>query len=185
MESLVLHTCCAPCAIHPYTLLAQDYDLTFFFFNPNIYPADEYARRLNELRRYSGISSMRLVVEEGRHEEWRDAVAGYESCEEGGERCRRCYEYRLEKTAAYADAVDADYFGTVMSISPHKKSSALNEAGYAAGKGKGVSYFESDFKKKDGFKKAAELSREQGFYRQQYCGCEYSIRGNRADNKSA
>lgn len=175
-KKLVLHSCCAPCAAYPYVSLHEDYALTLYFFNPNIFPEREYQIRKEELEAYAKRNGIRLVVEEGLHEAWRRAVAGFEDEPEGGARCARCFAYRLEQTMRFAEADGADSFGTVMSISPHKESSVLNETGAALAQKSKIGYYEANFKKQDGFRRSCEISKREGFYRQNYCGCEFSIR---------
>lgn len=175
MERLVLHACCAPCAIYPRECLKDAYELIIYFFNPNIFPTDEYARRKDELARFAEREGCTLVFEASSYDQWRaDVAEGYEDAPEGGERCARCYRYRLERAKRYAERVQAKWFASVMSISPHKRSDRINAIGMALSENTRVAYAPSDFKRNDGFKKACALSRLEGFYRQNYCGCEFS-----------
>lgn len=176
MAHLVLHTCCAPCAILPYHTAARVYDVTFFFYNPNIFPFEEYEKRRDELIRFQAKSGMRLHVLEEGGDAWQSAIAGYEGEREGGARCEHCFRHRLRITAQYAASVNADCFGTVMSVSPHKSTRLLARAGEEAERETGVPFLPTDFKKANGFRKASQYAREEGFYRQRYCGCAYSIR---------
>ncbi|MEK6795409.1 MAG: epoxyqueuosine reductase QueH [Spirochaetota bacterium] len=176
MARIVVHTCCAPCAVYPYTLMHRIYDAVFFFYNPNIHPAVEFARRRDEVKRFAERSDMRFVVEAGDEAAWEEAIRGYENEPERGRRCERCFRFRLSKTAEYAGRIGATEFTTVMSISPHKDTAMLDRIGADVSAASGVEYIPVDFKKNDGFKKASVLSRAEGFYRQNYCGCRYSMR---------
>lgn len=175
-KKLLLHSCCAPCAIYPFNLLKNKYELHFYFFNPNIFPLEEHDRRLSELIRYSKKSGLNLHYDEEEHARWLSYINGYEGEPERGVRCKLCFEYRLKRTYEYALKKSFDYFASVMSISPHKRQDDINTIGEEIALSGGVRYFPSNFKKNDGFKKAALLSKEEGFYRQNYCGCEFSMR---------
>ena len=157
-KKLLLHSCCAPCSSYVLEYIAKFFDLTLFFYNPNISPRSEFDFRLSELERFS-------------------CEAGYNAkiiSPEYAERCRICYELRLEKTAEEAACGGYDYFCTTLSISPYKRSDWLNEIGLSLEEKYGVKYLCSDFKKKGGYKRSIELSEEYGLYRQNYCGCVYS-----------
>jgi len=176
--SLLLHACCAPCSSYTLEYLADIFDITVFFFNPNISPEDEYKFRLQELDRL--ITQMplptgvKLLV--GRYEpvEFYDLAKGREELPEGGARCKDCYRLRLAETANIARERGFDYFTTTLSISPYKNAKWLNTIGGEEGKRVGVAYLFSDFKKKNGYKRSCELSEIYGLYRQDYCGCEFS-----------
>jgi predicted adenine nucleotide alpha hydrolase (AANH) superfamily ATPase len=174
---LLLHVCCAPCACYVIELLKNEYDIILFFYNPNIQPVEEYNKRLNELKKFAELKSVKLIIQNNIEDEvnWKSYISGYESEPEGGYRCRLCYEFRLKKTAEFAKKNFIDNFGTVLTISPHKKSQVINELGNRISSETKVNYLESDFKKKDGFKKASVLSKQYNFYRQNYCGCLFSI----------
>ncbi|MCE5329124.1 epoxyqueuosine reductase QueH [bacterium] len=173
---ILLHTCCATCLGYPYVLLSEYYDITIFYYNPNIYPESEYLKRLEDIRKYTKEFSIHLLTGEYDYNSWENYVKGFEKEPEGGKRCERCFEFRLRETASMAKSHNFDYFASTMSISPHKNFNVINEIGKNLEKYYAVSYFESNFKKKDGFKKTIEISREHAFYRQNYCGCKYSIR---------
>lgn len=176
--TLLLHSCCAPCSSYVLEYLSDFFRITVFYYNPNIYPEQEYAMRVREqqefIRRFPAKYPVSFV--EGAYDTQRfyAMAKGMEALPEGGERCFRCYELRLRKTGELARAQGFDYFTTTLSISPLKNAEKLNEIGVRIGEELGVSYLQSDFKKKNGYKRSAELSREYGMYRQDYCGCVYS-----------
>lgn len=166
---LLLHACCAPCSSYCLEYLADHFDITLFYYNPNIMPREEYELRLEQfekLRRYP----FRLIAGEYENDVYLAAVAGREKDREGGERCGLCFRLRLEKTAALA-AGAYDYFATTLTISPHKNADTINRIGAEYGEKYGVSWLYSDFKKRDGYKRSIQLCQELGIYRQTYCGC--------------
>jgi len=174
---LLMQACCAPCSSYVLEYIAAKFELTVYFYNPNISPAGEFSLRLAELERFvteAGHSEVKIVSPDYDPAEFFDAVRGMEELPEGGERCRRCYELRLRKTAEAARAGGYDYFCTTLSISPHKNAQWINEIGKSLGEEYGVGWLWSDFKKKNGYKRSCELSREYGLYRQDWCGCVYS-----------
>jgi predicted adenine nucleotide alpha hydrolase (AANH) superfamily ATPase len=175
-KQLLLHVCCAPCAPHVIELLQQEFALTAFFYNPNIHPREEYARRLAEVERYFRERAIALVTGECDSERWFSAVKGMEAQPEGGVRCERCYRFRLEKTALTARAREIGHFATTLTVSPYKKAPVINRIGREVGEQCTMTFYEADFKKQDGFKKSCELSKRYNFYRQTYCGCIYSIK---------
>ena len=176
--SLLLHACCAPCSSYVLEYLSGIFDITVFYYNPNISPASEFEHRVNELKRL--ISEMPLKGEvkfiEGEYdpERFAEISRGLEELPEGGERCFKCYELRMRRAAEEAKRLGTDFFTTTLSISPHKNAQKLNEIGAALADEYGVNYLFSDFKKKNGYKRSCELSAEYGLYRQNYCGCVFS-----------
>jgi predicted adenine nucleotide alpha hydrolase (AANH) superfamily ATPase len=172
---LLLHICCAPDATHPLQVL-KGYEVDGFFYNPNIYPREEYEKRLEEMRRLSRLWKLRLYEGEYDQEKWFSLTEEYKGEPEGGRRCEACFRMRLERTAQLAKERGYDLFGVTLTISPHKNSDMINEVGKEIGEKYDIPFLEVDFKKKDGFKKSVELSRELGLYRQNYCGCKYSMR---------
>lgn len=178
VPSLLLHSCCAPCSSYVLEYLSQYFAITVFYYNPNIYPESEYTKRIVEQQTL--ISSMKVkhpisfVAGNYDRERFYRMAEGMEDIKEGGARCFRCYELRLRETAELAKAGGYDYFTTTLSISPLKNAQKLNEIGVRIGKECGVEYLVSDFKKKNGYKRSVELSKEYGLYRQDYCGCEFS-----------
>lgn len=173
---LTLHLCCAPCSSHVIGLLEEHFDLLLYFYDPNIQPKSEYERRRDESRRFADKKGISFVEGPYDVENWNSLVRGYEDSPERGERCRLCYEMRMSEAARFARENNSGYFTTVLSISPHKDVVRINEIGFAMQERFGVKYLPADFKKKEGFKKSINLSRENGFYRQDYCGCLYSKR---------
>ena len=177
---LLLHACCAPCSSYCLEYLSRYFEITLFYFNPNIYPEEEYAVRAKEAKRLVSLlpseNKISVVVCDFDSSEFYTAVKGLEDCPEGGERCRVCFDLRLNRTAAYAKENGFDYFTTTLSISPLKNADTLNLAGERAAERYGVSYLPSDFKKKGGYLRSITLSKEYGLYRQNYCGCVFSLR---------
>lgn len=178
VPSLLLHSCCAPCSSYCLEYLSNYFRITVFYYNPNIYPEDEYHKRVEEQRRFIEQLPAKYPISfvEGvfNKERFYETVKGYEDCPEGGERCFKCYELRLEETAKVAREMGVDYFTTTLSISPLKNAEKLNEIGEKLGVIYDVAHLGSDFKKKNGYKRSVELSNEYGMYRQYYCGCVYS-----------
>ena len=191
---LLLHACCAPCSSHCLEYLRQYFDITVFFFNPNITSGNEYAKRVAEEKRliaeynaqidsgsFEGMHSDRnahkINIIEGTYDpaDFYTAVKGYEDCKEGGERCRKCFELRLKETAKTAKENGFKFFTTTLTISPLKNADVLNAVGEeAASLYEDVTFLPSDFKKKDGYKRSIELSAKFGLYRQDFCGCSFS-----------
>jgi len=176
--TLLLHACCAPCSSYVLELLSQVFDITVYYYNPNISPESEYDLRSKELERLaaelpleSKISTRIAPYDPAPFEEM---ARGKEDMSEGGARCYECYKLRLEETARAAKEGGYDFFCTTLSVSPYKKADWLNKLGEELSKKYGVPYLFSDFKKKNGYKRSCDLSREYGLYRQAFCGCEYS-----------
>lgn len=176
--TLLLHACCAPCSSAVLETLSDIFEITLFFHNPNISPIEEYTARYNELVRFvkeSGLDNVVKTVNAAYNpNEFFKIAKGLEALPEGGERCFKCYRLRLEATAEAAKNGDFDYFCTTLSISPHKNADMLNKIGDELSAKYGVAYLYSDFKKKDGYKRSIELSKQYNLYRQNYCGCVYS-----------
>ena len=178
MPSLLLHACCAPCSSACLEYLNENFNITIFYYNPNISPKEELEKRLNEEKRLVAemplSGEIKVIDGEYNYDEFLETVKGLEGVPEGGERCFRCYRLRLEKTAALAKEKGFDYFCTTLSISPLKNSQKINEIGESVAKDYGVKWLPSDFKKKNGYKRSIELSRQYGLYRQNFCGCVFS-----------
>ncbi|MCR5543253.1 MAG: epoxyqueuosine reductase QueH [Eubacterium sp.] len=179
---LLLQACCCPCSSHCLELLAGVFDITVYFYNPNIDDEEEYTKRLNELFRFTKTADFALDVKvvDGIYgpEVFFEMAKGMEDLPERGERCYKCYELRMKKTAEYAVLNGFDYFSTTLSISPYKNAQWINEIGTKLEtemEGK-VKFLYSDFKKKNGYKRSIELSKEYDLYRQNYCGCKFSKR---------
>lgn len=173
---LLLHSCCAPCSSHVIDLLKEYFDLKIFFFNPNIYPEEEYEKRLKEqIKLLKDMGLTYKVVDIGyKSELFYEQIKGYEDLGESSERCSRCFTLRLEETAKYAVDNNFDYFTTTLTISPIKDSQLLNNLGIKIGDKYNIKYLCSDFKKKNGYKKSIEFSKKYNLYRQDYCGCVFS-----------
>ena len=177
--SLLLHACCAPCSSAVLEYLYKHFNITLFFYNPNISPESEFDYRLEELKRLiveMNFSDIEIVAPDYDNNEFESLAKGLEDLPEGDKRCKKCYRLRLMKTAEYAKENGFDYFTTTLSVSPYKNAQALNEIGGELEKEYGISYLYSDFKKKEGYKRSCQLSREYKLYRQNYCGCIYSKR---------
>lgn len=171
---LLLHVCCGPCACGVLEYIAPYFDVTAFYYNPNILPHDEWEKRLSALKTVlAHFGGIELVVPPQSQEEFLARARGYENLPEGGERCTRCFDLRLKATAEYFDehCEDFDMFATTLTVSPHKNAKLINEIGLGIAELYDVPYLASDFKKHDGFLKSTRLSRELGIYRQNYCGC--------------
>lgn len=187
---LLLHSCCAPCSSYVLEYLSKYFQITIFYYNPNIYPAAEYEERVEEQQRLisqmaerGGLSGpVELLRGEYVPADFYQAVKGRETDKEGGEPCLRCYQLRLREAAQKAAQEGFDYFTTTLSISPMKNSGKLNEIGEQLAAEYQVPYLVSDFKKKNGYKRSTELSGQYGLYRQDYCGCIFSLRERRAVN---
>ncbi len=181
VPTLFLHSCCAPCSSYVLEYLSAYFQITVFYYNPNITASSEYWKRVEEQKRLVEIYNEQggrypITVVEGdyRPEVFLDRTKGMEECPEGGERCFLCYRLRLEETARRALEAGADYFGTTLTISPLKNAAKLNEIGEELADALGILWLFSDFKKKNGYKRSIELSAEYDLYRQDYCGCAYS-----------
>ena len=175
-KKLLLHACCAPCATACLERVKDFFDVAVFFYNPNIDCREEYEKRAEELKRLCGIVGTECVTEDYCADEFLYAAQGTEDMPEGGERCARCFKLRLERTATLAAEKGFDYFGTTLTVSPHKNAEQVNAAGFAAAEKYGIKFLPSDFKKKGGYARSVELSRLYGLYRQNYCGCIFSKR---------
>ena len=187
-KKLFLHSCCAPCSSYVLEYLRNFFRITVFYYNPNITQEAEYRHRVEEQKRLIQIFNDKAIREpeeaypihvvEGDYQKqlFFDAVKGLEGCPEGGERCFICYEIRLLETARRAKEAGADYFTTTLTISPLKNASKITEIGDRIGGMADIAFLPSDFKKKNGYKRSVELSKEYDLYRQDYCGCVFSRR---------
>lgn len=178
---LFLHSCCAPCSSYVLEYLKQYFQITVFYYNPNISEQQEYRKRVEEQKRLIAAFNalgrgypIRILEGEYEPERFFEIAKGYEDCKEGGERCFRCFELRLRETARQAAAGDYDYFCTTLTISPLKNAVKLNEIGEALAGEYQIPWLPSDFKKKNGYKRSVELSAEYELYRQNFCGCGFS-----------
>lgn len=190
-DSLLLHACCGPCSSTCLERLGNFFNISILYYNPNITENAEYDKRVDEIKKF--ISSFKtkypIKLIEGRYDtrEFFDIARGLEDEPERGKRCYKCYKLRLEETAKVADELDFDFFATTLTLSPYKKVDWLNEIGSYLDKKYNSSYLYSDFKKKNGYKRSIELSKEYNMYRQDYCGCVYSKRDylERMNNKTS
>ena len=175
---LLLHSCCAPCSSYTLEYLSRYFDITVYYFNPNISPKQEFDKRFKEQKRLISQmpfkNSVTLVEGDYNYDDFLEIAKGLENVPEGGERCFRCYKMRLESTARLAKEQGFDYFCTTLSISPLKNSQKINELGFEIEKKYGVKWLPSDFKKREGYKRSIQLSREYSLYRQNFCGCVFS-----------
>lgn len=177
---LLLHSCCAPCSSYVLEYLSNYFEITVLYYNPNIYPESEYTKRIWEQQKLIDELSVKHPVSfiAGPYDKelFYEMAQGLENVKEGGIRCFKCYELRLREAAKIAKEAEFDYFTTTLSISPLKNAQKLNEVGLKLAEEYKVSYLISDFKKKNGYKRSIELSKMYGLYRQDYCGCEFSMR---------
>lgn len=181
--SLLLHSCCAPCSSYVLEYLSRYFKITVYYYNPNLDSEKEYKKRAEEqknfIRRFPAVNPIDFIEDAFEQEIFYKMAEGLEHVPEGGERCFRCYRLRLRKTAALAEQLGMDYFCTTLSVSPLKNAERLNEIGLSLAKEYKVDYLVSDFKKKNGYQRSVELSKEYKMYRQDYCGCIYSKRERR------
>ena len=189
VPSLLLHSCCGPCSSYCIEYLSQFFNITVFYYNPNIFPEEEYYTRVKEQERFIKEFPTKHPVSfiEGDYDtkSFYEIAKGLEQEPEKGARCHKCYELRLRRTAQVAKEKGFDFFTTTLTISPMKDSQVLNEIGQRIGLEEGVSWLVSDFKKKEGYKRSTELSKEYCMYRQDYCGCVYSYRDRQAQKEMA
>ena len=178
---MLLHVCCGPCATSSIERLLNDgWKVDLFYSNSNIYPRVEYEKRLEGVKKTAEYFGIEWFADDYSHEDWLEAVRGYENEPEKGRRCARCFGYSLSRTAERAGAGGYSGFCTTLTVSPHKISKVLFSEGHSAAaavEDENCRYIEYDFKKKDGYKRSIELAKEIGLYRQNYCGCEFSMRG--------
>lgn len=178
--TLLLHACCAPCSSYVLEYLNEHFDITIYFYNPNINSNEEFLYRQSELKRLINEMPLKfpvkLIETDWNGEEFLSSVKGFEAIKEGGERCFKCYELRLRKTAEVCKNGGYDYFCTTLTISPMKNAEKLNTIGKQIANEMELSYLPSDFKKKNGYKRSIELSKEYNLYRQNYCGCGFSYK---------
>lgn len=175
---VLLHSCCAPCSSYVIEFLSNYFYLTIFYYNPNISPKDEYEKRKMEQIRLINEMETKYKVDiidcDYDNDLYEEKIVGLENEPERGRRCEVCFRMRLYETAIKAKNKGYDYFCTTLTVSPYKNSLMINEIGFEIERELGISYLPSDFKKRNGYKRSIELSREYGLYRQDYCGCKYS-----------
>ncbi len=173
-SKLLLHTCCGPCSIYVVEQLSKDYEVTVYFFNPNIHPRKEYLARRDEIKKYLDKIKVEFVEGEYNTKDWFNRIKGLEKEPEKGKRCDICFELRLGKTAEKAKQDNYDYWAATLSISPHKDIKKINSIANKLAKQYKVPFLDKDWKKNNGFKIACDMSKQENFYRQNYCGCIYS-----------
>lgn len=180
IKTLLLHACCAPCSSSVLEKLSSIFEITIYYYNPNISPYEEYEKRVNEIKRFISELDIKNPIHfmEGKYDPdtFLEISKGLENEPEGGARCNKCYYLRLKETAITAQKYKFDYFTTTLSVSPYKNAQKLNKIGSILEEQYQVKYLTSDFKKKDGYKRSIELSKKYNLYRQNYCGCIYSKR---------
>lgn len=175
--TLLLHSCCAPCSSSVIEKLNNYYDLTVFYYNPNIFPKKEYEKRLAEQNQYLEKIGIPLITGEFENKKYLEAMKEYSNQKERDFRCYVCYKFRLEKTAEIAKQKKFDFFTTTLSVSPHKNAKWINEIGQSL-EAENCKFLVADFKKENGYFRSLELSKQNNFYRQNYCGCEISFNAN-------
>ena len=187
VKKLLLHSCCGPCSSYVLEYLSRYFEVTVLFFNPNIYPAHEFEKRqaaqekiIKDMKFKNPVSLITVPYD---HSEFLVVSNGFETEPEGGGRCTECFLLRLKKTAYEAKRLGFDVFTTTLSVSPHKNAELLNRIGEELSEETGVAYLVSDFKKREGYKRSIELSKEYGLYRQEYCGCEFSDRTEKQSSR--
>ena len=181
--TLLLHVCCGPCFTYPFELIKEYFNITIIYNNSNIYPEEEYNRRLNELKSYLKAISVDINVIEFPYDNlnYNKDLEPYADQREGMDRCRICFRKRLGQAIDYAEEHNFDFVGTVMSISRFKNSQDLNKIGFELSEGKRVKWLPADFKKNGGYEKSLDIVRKYGLYFQHYCGCKFSIRAKKEE----
>ena len=175
-SKLLLHICCMGCGAYVSDFLKTDFEVILYFFNSNIFPKKEYDIRQEETKRIAKKFNLELICDNYSHENWLNKIKGHETDLEKGERCQICYQHRLESTACLANAKKIKYFTSTLSVSPHKDANAIKAIGKKLEEKYNLKFLDNDFKKNDGFKKAVKFSKDLNLYRQNYCGCEFSMR---------
>lgn len=187
IPKLLLHSCCAPCSTYVLEYLTPYFDISVLFYNPNIHPSEEFFKREREQQRFidlvDKVNNIELITADYNPQEFFKAVRGHEMDREGGARCSVCFELRLAEAARYAKELGFNYFTTTLSISPHKNAQVINQIGERLEKQYDIKYLYGDFKKKNGFKRSIELCNEYDVYRQEYCGCVFSLKQSIDDRK--
>ena len=187
-KKILLQSCCAPCSTAVIERLLSDYEITILYYNPNIYPEEEYLKRKAEELKYIEIfnnknpeNQIKFLDSDYESEKFYEKTKGFENEREGGARCAICFRLRLEKTASIAKEESFDVFGTTLTVSPHKNAELINAIGLELQKEYGVEFLVSNFKKQNGYKRSVELAKENDLYRQNYCGCEFALKVQMAE----
>lgn len=174
-KTLLLHSCCAPCTSYVIEYLNKYFDITIYFYNPNIMPKSEYNKRLREFKKLlNDYPHLKMINEFYDNDEYLKRIEGLGEEREGIKRCFECYKIRLEKTAKLSEKNKFDYFATTLTVSPYQNTNKINEIGSSLAVEFNTKYLYSDFKKKNGYQKSIELSKKYNLYRQNYCGCLFS-----------
>ncbi|NHI92643.1 MAG: hypothetical protein EAX96_09075 [Candidatus Lokiarchaeota archaeon] len=173
---LILHTCCAACATIAVERLQNTWEIIIYFSNSNLYPKEEFKKRLNDVRKIADIHSIELIVDAYNEQDWLFCMKGLENEPERGERCKKCIEYRLKRTFEVAKEKNFDAFTTTLTTSPHKDANFINTLGKRLEELYGIQFIPLNLKKQDGFRRSLDLSKKFELYRQDYCGCRFSIR---------
>ncbi len=174
---ILLHSCCAPCGGQVISELTKHgHEVAVYFYNPNIFPEDEYQLRLQEVRRYTDELGIKLIQGKYAHDEWLDLVKGLENEPEKGSRCQKCFMHRLAEVAQKAHELGFEAFASTLTISPHKPAEMINQIGHELADFYGLQFIDNIWRKNEGYKKSCKISEEHHFHRQDYCGCEFSIR---------
>lgn len=184
---LLLHSCCAPCSTYVIEYLSNYFSITVYYYNPNIYPEDEYRFRARQqedfIKRFPVANQIDFIEGEYNPKLFLEAASGLEEEPEGGKRCERCFMLRLGESAKMASKLNFDYFATTLTISPLKNANLINEIGIKLGEEFGVEYLPSEFRKRNGFLRSTQLSKEYDMYRQDFCGCEFSMKQRESERK--
>lgn len=175
-KTILLHSCCAPCSSYVISKLIDYFDITILYYNPNIEPMEEYEKRKKEQIRFINELNRNIKILDTPYDNelYREKIKGLENLPEGGKRCNECIKLRLIRTINKALENNFDYFGTTLTVSPHKNSKLINELGIELSKGKNIKYLISDFKKENGYIKSIEIAKQYNLYRQNYCGCLFT-----------
>lgn len=174
-RNLLLHSCCAPCSSYVLTYLLEFFDVTLFYYNPNIQPEREYRKRADEQKRLCDLLHVPYIEGEYDTDRYLDIIKGLETESEGGARCTKCFEMRLDRTAQLATTLGIDLIATTLTVSPHKNAPLINTIGEGAASKYGIGWLPSDFKKRNGYLESIRLSKEYELYRQTFCGCSFSV----------
>ena len=187
-KKILLQSCCAPCSTAVIERLVSDYEITILYYNPNIYPEEEYLKRKAEELKYIEIfngkypeKQIKFLDSDYESKKFYEKTKGFENEREGGARCAICFRLRLEKTASIAKQEGFDVFGTTLTVSPHKNAELINAIGLELQKEYDVEFLVSNFKKQNGYKRSVELAKENDLYRQNYCGCEFALKVQMAE----
>ena len=174
MKKLLLHSCCGPCSTQVIDVLRKEYDITIYYYNPNIDTLEEYNLRLSEQKRFCQAVGIDVIEDGHNSEDFLSKVKGLENEKEGGARCSVCFAVRLNQTAIKAKELGFDLFGTTLTVSPHKNAEVINSIGKGVQEKQGIEFLEGNYKKQDGYKKSIEFSKQYNLYRQNYCGCIFA-----------